>query len=148
MTLETRIRWLKIGAVITIGFGLLIAAAAMPALQAPIALLTDLIFYPLDGGPAIGSPGERLLSAITGGVMAGWGVMMYLAATEVLPKDPMTGRRLILAAIGTWFVIDSSMSVAAGAPLNVVGNLSFLLIFVLPVWSLRASDPEMKAQET
>ena len=62
--------------------------------------------------------------------------MYYLVATELLPKDPAMGRRLIIISIVTWFVIDSSMSVAAGAPLNVVGNLGFLLIFVLPLRGL------------
>lgn len=140
MTLDTRIRWLKAGSLMTIGFGLLIAAAAIPALNPPVAVLTDLIFLPLDGAPVVGAPGERLLSAIAGGVMAGWGAMMYLVATELLPKDPALSRRLILVSIVTWFAIDSSMSVAAGAALNVVGNLSFLLIFVLPVLGLKQRD--------
>ena len=140
MTLDSRIRWLKAGSFMTIGFGLLIAVAAIPALSYPVAVLTDLIFFPVDGGPAIGSPGERLLSAITGGIMVGWGAMMYLVATELLPKEPALARRFILVSIVTWFVIDSSMSVAAGAPLNVVGNLGFLLIFVLPLRGLAAPD--------
>ena len=142
MELETRIRWLRTGSVVTIGFGLLIAAAAIPATQSPVAWLTDLIFFPVDGSPAIGGPGERLLSAITGGLMTGWGVMPYLVATELLPREPLLARRLILAGIVSWFVIDSTMSIAAGAPLNVVGNAGFLLVFVLPVWSLRGPGRE------
>lgn len=140
MNLDSRIRWLKAGSLITIGFGLLIAAAAIPALNYPVEILTDLIFFPADGTPTIGAPGERLLSAITGGIMAGWGAMMYLVATELLPKDPALGRRLILISIVTWFIIDSSMSVAAGAPLNVIGNLGFLAIFVLPLKGLGTPD--------
>ncbi len=140
MNLESRIRWLKAGCLITIGFGLLIAAAAIPALNYPVAVLTDLIFFPVDGAPSIGAPGERLLSAITGGIMTGWGAMMYLVATELLPKDPALGRRLIYVSIVTWFVVDSSMSVASGAALNVIGNLGFLLIFVLPLRGIGAPD--------
>ena len=51
MTLDARIRWLKAGSLITIGFGLLIAAAAIPALSQPVAGLADLIFFPVDGAP-------------------------------------------------------------------------------------------------
>lgn len=145
MNLDSRIAWLKAGSLITIGFGLLIAAAAIPALNYPMALLGDLIFFPIDGAPTLAAPGERLLSAITGGVMTGWGAMMYLVATELLPKDPALGRRLILTSIVSWFVIDSSMSVAAGAPLNVVGNLGFLLVFVLPLKGLGQAEASSHA---
>lgn len=133
MNYESRVRWLKIGAASLVGFGLLVAVAAIPAMNGPAAWLLDLIYFPLDGAEAAGAPADRLLSAIAGGVMAGWGVMIWIVAGEIYPADPALGRRLILNSIITWFVIDSSMSVAAGAPLNVVGNLGFLLVFVLPV---------------
>lgn len=139
MNHELRVRWLKIGAASLFGFGLLVAVAAIPALNGPAAWLLDLIYFPLDGAEATGAPADRLLSAIAGGVMAGWGVMLWIVAGEVYPADPVLGRRLVLKSIITWFVIDSSMSVAAGAPLNVVGNLGFLLVFVLPVWSRPAA---------
>lgn len=133
MNYESRVRWLKIGAASLVGFGLLVAVAAIPAMNGPAAWLLDLIYFPLDGAEAAGAPADRLLSAIAGGVMAGWGVMIWIVAGEIYPADPALGRRLILSSIIIWFVIDSSMSVAAGAPLNVVGNLGFLLVFVLPV---------------
>jgi hypothetical protein len=57
-----------------------------------------------------------------------------LVSRRLYPKDPELGRSLIIASIGTWFVIDSAGSVLAGAPLNALFNVSFLLIFVLPVW--------------
>ena len=139
MNNELRVRWLRIGAALLIGFGLLVAAAAVPALNAPAAWLLDLIYFPLDGAEATGAPADRLLSAIAGGVMAGWGVMIWLVAGEVYPADPALGRRLVLHGVLTWFVIDSSMSIAAGAPLNVVGKLGFLLVFVIPVWKRSAS---------
>ena len=52
---------------------------------------------------------------------------------------PMLGRSLILKSIMTWFLIDSSMSIAAGVPLNVIGNLGFLLVFTLPVLGIAAN---------
>lgn len=134
MDYGTRVRWLKIGSAVTIGFGVLIAAAAIPALQAPTAVLLDLVYFPLDGAPSTGDRTARLLSAISGGVLVGWGLMIWLLATQLYSKDPMLCRRIILTSIGAWFVIDSSMSIAAGAVLNAVLNVGFLLIFALPVW--------------
>lgn len=134
MSFESRVRWLKVGAAVTVAFGLLVAIAALPALSGPAALLLDLIYFPLDGAEATGAPADRLLSAIAGGVMVGWGTMIWIVAGELYPENPALGRRLILSSVITWFVVDSTMSVAAGAALNVVGNLGFLLVFVVPVW--------------
>ena len=136
MTNDTPIRWLQAGAAITVGFGLLMAAAAIPALQAPTEFLLDLIFFPVDQGQTMDTAAARLLTAITGGLMTGMGVMLWIVATELCPRDPALGRRLIFLGIGSWYVVDSSMSVAAGAPLNVLFNAGFLLIFVVPAWRL------------
>ncbi len=137
MNIETRIRLLKVGSSITVGFGLLMAVAAIPALQAPTAMLLDLIFFPIDSGQSMDTAATRLLSAITGGLMTGLGVMVWVVATELCVKDPDLGRRVILLGIGSWYLVDSAMSFAAGAPLNVLFNTGFLLIFVLPVWGLK-----------
>ena len=136
--METRLRWLKAGSAFTIATGLLIAAAAVPALNAPTLWLFDLVVFPLDGGQSLGDVEARLLCAITGGLMTGLGVMIWLISTEVFARDPLLGRSIIIKSFASWFVIDSAMSIAAGAPLNVIGNTAFLLLFMLPVWSVGA----------
>jgi hypothetical protein len=139
MTIDTRVRWLQVGAGITMGFGLLIAAAALPALSGPAALLLDFVFFPVDGLQAPDGAAARLLSAIGGGMTFGAGAMLWVIATRVYPADPALGRTLILTGVGCWFVVDSLMSVAAGAPLNAFLNVGFLLVFLVPVWT----GPEM-----
>ena len=134
MAMAARLRWLKLGSALTVLFGILIAAAATPTLQAPIEWSLDLVYFPLDDAPQIQGSALRLISAISGGVMVGWGVMLWMVATQVFSQHPALGRRLILGSVGAWFVIDSSMSVAAGAPLNAFLNTGFLLVFFLPVW--------------
>ena len=102
--------------------------AAIPALSGPTQFLLDLIYFPVDGAQAVDSSAARLLNAITGGLMTGLGVMTFLIADELLPREPALARRILLAGIGTWFVVDSSMSIAAGAPLNAAFNTGFLLM--------------------
>ena len=140
MSIETRIAWLKAGSFITIGFGVVIVMAAIPALQAPTRMMLDFVFFPVDGLQDMSTGPVRLLSAITGGILVGWGIMLRMVATQLLANNPGLARRLILVSIFTWFSIDSSMSIAAGAPLNVVGNLGFLAVFVLPVWGLKTDS--------
>ncbi len=136
MTLKSRCRWLKLAAELTIAFGILIAAAALPALSLPTGFLVDLIYFPVDGGQPVDADATRLLAAITGGLMTGLGVTIYLIAAELLSKEPLLARRMIVAASVSWFVVDSSMSIAAGAWLNAVFNAVFLLMYCAPVWSI------------
>lgn len=130
-------RWLKFGSGLTIFFGVLVATAAIPAISGLMQFLADLIFFPLDGLQDVSAPETRLISAIGGGVMFGWGLMMWMLTTRLYPKDPALAGSIIVTSIIAWFVLDSGGSILAGAPLNVVGNISFLLIFCVPVWLSR-----------
>jgi len=134
MTQETTLRWLKFGSALTIFFGALVAAAAVPVLSGPVQFLADLIFFPLDGLQSVAAKETRLINAIGGGVMVGWGVMLWMISTQLYPKEPALAGKIIMTSIIVWFIVDSTGSVLAGAPLNALGNTSFLLIFCLPLW--------------
>jgi hypothetical protein len=131
---QATISWLKFASTVIIGFGLAVALAAHPATSGLIYPLTDLIIWPFDGTQNLTAPETRLMNAITGGVMAGWGIMLWTMSAHGFQSDPALARRAILTSIITWFTIDSSASIAAGAPVNALLNLSFLLAFVVPLW--------------
>ena len=137
MNQNTTLRWLKFGSALTIFFGILIAAAATPIGAAPTQFLADLMFFPIDGAQNYSAPETRLLSAIGGGVMAGWGVLLWMLSTHVFPNDQALATKLIIPSIFTWFVIDSTGSILAGAPLNAAFNVPFLLVFCVPLWRYR-----------
>ena len=141
MQYQTTQRWLQVASGIVIGFGLLGAATTHPALSGPERIFIDLAFWPVDGLPDSPTPESRLLWAIVNGVLIGWGVLLWLITTRLLPSDPPLARTMILTSIWTWFVIDSVGSIAAGAPMNAVFNIGFLLLFVIPLWQpLRQLD--------
>lgn len=133
MQMATRQKWLKAAAVVSIVFGPLTAIAAHPAFQAPTVFLADLIFWPVDGLQTGDDPTARLMFAIGGGVFAAWGVCLWFLATEGMVCVPDLARRIILAGAWTWFVIDSTGSVLAGAPWNVAGNVALLAMYTLPL---------------
>lgn len=129
-------RLLTVGAVFIV-VGLVAAAAAHPALGGPIALLGDLIFWPIDGLPGPpDEPVERLFAGIAGGLMVGWGAMLVW-----LGRGASVGRSLLTGGIA-WFVIDGTASLMAGAPLNIVGNMAFL---ALVVWAASATSTRFPA---
>lgn len=129
--------WLKASTLFTIGFGLLMALAAAPALSAPLAYLLDLVFFPLDGAQSMADSQVRLFSAIGGGVMVGWGCAIWMIITRVAGPDPDLARALILVGMGAWFVVDSTGSILSGGHWNAVANIGFLLLFLIPALQLR-----------
>ncbi|MEO8531511.1 MAG: hypothetical protein ABI459_09820 [Deltaproteobacteria bacterium] len=125
MTPNQQTTALRVGAALVIASGVLVGLGSHPATAWPARIIADLIFWPLDGLQT-GMAGEtRLLAAIGGGVMLGWGLMIWQLAT--VPAAYPAIRTSILV----WFCADSLGSLAAGAWLNVLGNLVFLIVFMV-----------------
>ncbi len=131
---------LKAGAIILIVMGMMFAAAGVPALSYPAVFFLDLALWPLDGAQSLASPETRLLCAVCGGMLVGWGALFYLLADRVYPHEPALVRKFVLVSICSWFVVDSLGSIAAGAPMNALFNIGFLALFALPV--LKAQSPQ------
>lgn len=128
---------LKIASAALIGLGGVVAMAAHPATAGATGLIADLVFWPLDGSPGLDQPATRLLAAIGGGVMVGWGAMLWLVATRLLPTDATLAGSLIRTSAIAWFVVDSVGSIVAGAPLNAALNVGFLALFLVPLASAK-----------
>lgn len=141
MNAETRMIWLKAASGIVTAFGIAFLFATLPGLSAPLAFLTDLIFWPLDGAETLTASSTRLFLAISGGVLAGWGALLWLITTRLYPENPKLARMLILTSVGIWFAVDSLGSILAGAWLNALFNVLFLELFLIPLW--RAPDDAM-----
>ncbi len=59
---------------------------------------------------------------------------MWQVITRVYASTPDVGRSMILTGVVIWFVVDNAGSVAAGAPVNALLNITFLLLFFIPLW--------------
>ncbi len=123
--------WKNLGAWLFIVIGAAIALASIPATSAPTVYLIDLVLWPFDGGHSF-SPESRLFSAVLGGVMLGYGTTLFLLIAKAYPRDPQLVRTVVLAGVWVWFVTDSLASFAAGAPVNSLLNVVFLLAFIVP----------------
>lgn len=111
--------------------GLLTALAVLPPLRPVLVMFGDLAFWPLDGAPGALDNVHLLVAAVAGGLMTGWGVFML-----ALSRDCELSKALLLGAL-TWFVVDSAGSAIAGAPMNGVFNLGFLILLLWPVLGAR-----------
>lgn len=137
MSSQTSQQILKVASAVVMLVGLVVALAAHPATAGITNLLADLAFLPFDGAQAVDSASARLLAAISGGVMFGWGVLLWQLSAQVLPKDPALAASLIRTSIVAWFVLDSTFSVVAGAWFNAVMNLAFLALFLWPLAQMK-----------
>ena len=134
MSPHTVINVMKTAAALVVGFGVLALLGTHPATAEPLRVLIDMVFWPLDGMETLSAPATRLVCAIGGGLMVGWGLMLWQVVTRLYPRDPELARTMILTSIGAWFIVDSAGSIAAGAPVNGVLNIGFLLAFAIPLW--------------
>jgi hypothetical protein len=123
--------WLKATAWIVILFGATLAAAGIDALSGPTRLLTNFVGQrDVPFGPEM-----HFTYAVMGAVTMGWGITLYGAfeAAHALGPRATPLWRTITAAVVTWFLVDSTLSVATGFALNAVLNLGFLTALLIPV---------------
>lgn len=124
-------QWLRVWRWGVIAFGVVLAAAAFPALDAPTRWFYDLVHWPLDGASSF-ADNVRFTCGILGAVTIGWGITMF-ALIEAAEKLGAPVWRAMTAALVIWFVIDSAISVASGAPGNAVSNTVILALYLAPV---------------
>lgn len=126
--------WLKITAIVVGSFAPIFFLGSMLPTSEPARFTLDLLSLPIDGIQNYNEPTTRFLSALTGGFLLGWGVMIWLLSSWVYDLAPERIRKIVLVSILSWFVLDSCGSIASGNISNVFINIIVLLIAVGPLW--------------
>jgi hypothetical protein len=126
--------WLKITASVVGSFGPVFFLGAMIPNSEPARLTLDLLGRRLNHPSDYGAVDTRFLSAVTGGFLLGWGVMIWSLSSWVYPTAPDPVRRTVVASLLAWFCLDSAGSIACGNPSNAVFNIAVLLLAVGPLW--------------
>ena len=126
--------WLKVTAFVVGSFGPVFFLGTMAATAEPARWTLDLLSWPLDGLTTYADPDTHFLSALTGGFLFGWGVMIWCLSTWVYDKAPEGVRKTVLVGLCAWFILDSSGSIASGNPSNALFNVAVLLLAVGPLW--------------
>jgi len=134
MTPEIHKLWLKVAAVIIGGFGPIFFLGTMDQTLEPARWSLDLLSWPLDGATTYDHNDTRFLSALTGGFLFGWGVMIWCLSLWVYDTAPEGVRKSVLAGVLAWFALDSTGSLTSGNPSNVGFNVIVLLATVGPLW--------------
>ncbi len=139
------ITWLKVACLVTIGFGVVAAAASTETLQGPWLFLFDLLHWPLDHNPAGFSGDTHFMNGVAGGLMAGWGLLMYYIVAGPFARGDYELTMPIIVSMALWFLLDSSGSISSGVPTNLVLNVGFVGLFLPPLLALRR-QPQSSSQ--
>ena len=134
MTQDFHKLWLGITAVVVGSFGPVFFLATMPWGTEPARWTLDLLSWPLDGATTYDHPDTRFLSALSGGFLLGWGVLIWCLRIWVYDAAPEAVRRAVVTSLLAWFVLDSAGSAASGNASNVLFNLLILALAVGPLW--------------
>jgi len=134
MSQKFRKLWLKVTALVVGSFGPVFFLATMVPTVEPARLTLDFLSWPLDGNTSFASPDIRFLSALTGGFLLGWGVMIWSLAVWVHDLAPEPVRKTVLVSLLAWFCLDSAGSILSGNASNAIFNMVVLLIAVGPMW--------------
>ncbi|CCH53081.1 hypothetical protein BN8_02145 [Fibrisoma limi BUZ 3] len=126
--------WLKVTAFVVGSFGPVFFLGTMKSTSEPARLTLDLLSWPVDGATTYAAPDTQFLSALTGGFLLGWGVMIWCVSVWVYDKAPEAVRKSVLTGVLSWFVLDSAGSIASGNTSNAFFNVIVLLIAVGPLW--------------
>ncbi|MDA0267157.1 MAG: hypothetical protein O2890_03950 [Cyanobacteria bacterium] len=132
--------WLKVTAIVVGSFGPIFFLGTMVPTSEPARWTLDFLSWPLDGLQTYASPDMRFLSALTGGFLLGWGVMIWCLSTWVYDLAPEAVRRSVLTGVLAWFGLDSAGSIASGTPSNAVFNVFVLLLAMGPLWLPARTD--------
>lgn len=139
--------WLKITALVIGSFGPVFFLGTMASTLEPARLTMDLLSWPIDGATTFSHPDTRFLSAITGGFLCGWGVTVWCLSAWVYDLAPRAVRLTVLAGLCSWFVLDSSGSIASGNASNALFNILVLAVAAGPLWFPAEQESQLASRQ-
>ena len=127
-------RWLIVTAIVVGSFGPVFSLATRVSTAGPARWTLDFLNGPGGNPQTFQAATTRLLTALTGGFLLGWGVMILGLRAWVYDRAPEGVRKSVVTGLLAWFVLDSTGSIASGNAWNAGYNVIVLLLAVGPLW--------------
>jgi hypothetical protein len=131
-------KWLIVTAIVVGSFGPVFSLATRLSTSGPARWTLDFLNGPGGNRQSYEPVTARFLTALTGGFLLGWGVMIFCLRAWAYDHAPEGVRKSVVAGLLAWFVLDSTGSFASGNAWNVFFNVIVLLLAVGPLWRTAA----------
>ncbi len=133
-TVASHKTYLLVTSIVVGSFGPVFALATMEGSSELARWTLDILNGPGGDAETFAGGTTRFLSALTGGFLFGWGVMIFFLRAWVYDAAPEGVRRAVVTGLVAWFVLDSLGSIGSGTPWNAVFNVLALGAAVGPLW--------------
>jgi len=133
MTQKLHKFWLIITTIVVASFGPVFSLGTTVESSAFASWTLDVLSWSM-GTHNYAAPTTRFLTALTGGFLFGFGMLIFFLQKWVYDKAPNETRKAVVGALLAWFVLDSLGSIASGNAINAFFNVIVLLIAVGPLW--------------
>lgn len=130
------IGWLRFASLMVATFGLFLVLAPSLSRQG----FAMLVYFDPQRIDSFGPEAVRYITlahAVIGSTMVGWGVALFLVNDRLVLRGGKVGLHIIGCSLLSWFVPDTIFSVLTGFWQNALLNLSFAMIFAVPLMALR-----------
>lgn len=134
MTQAAHKRWLLVTAVVVGAFAPVFLLATRESTAGMAEWTLELLNGPGGDSERFSDGTAQFVSALTGGFLAGWGLMIFCLRAWVYDAAPEGVRRSVLAGVAAWFLFDSTGSTMSGNAWNVASNVLVALIAIGPMW--------------
>jgi hypothetical protein len=131
--------WLIVVGVGIAAGGVAMAVASGTPLFEPVYRLIDPAFW-ASGPPDAGTVSFRAWAiGAWAATIAGWGIVVTFVAHAAFGREAWAWRALALAT-GTWFVLDTGISLLHGVGMNVAFNVVVLALVAVPLLATRGTQ--------
>jgi len=134
MTNKIHKLWLKITAVSIILYSILFFLGTIQEMNEAVQLVLDISSWPIDKAQNYNANSTVFLSALLGGVLFGWGILIWFLSSKIYDIVPEKTRKIVLFSLLSWFIIDSLGSMFSGNSNNLIANIFLLIVLVGPLW--------------
>jgi hypothetical protein len=129
-------RWLVVVSIGVVLFGFILVLFPALTLQG-----FSLLFYGdaelLGQNTAAAVSYIKLLHAVLGAVMVGWGTALLYVLFCTFRDNLAIGWKTVTATVLAWFIPDTTYSLISGFWQNAVLNVVFLILFTIPLLAMR-----------
>ena len=129
-------------------FGPALTLGTIPSTSDAARIGLDILTWPVDGFPDYKSEEIRFLSALTGGFLVGWAVMIWNLSSLAYDLAPEAIRSAVVYGVCAWFIFDSMGSITSGHWPNAFWNILVLLVVVGPIWRPATDIPKFCGDST